>query len=628
MQEENQNIEITEVEPAVKQQNIKDRIRNFYSNKRGWVITGISAAVILAAVAGTVAVKMNGGKEPVMAANDHIETAQQTTAASTQPATQKETESVKLRTMKLEAVADESSITAKVLDETGSPFTGYTFVVNLLQGSVQDNHEAIDKFNAVYDLSQEGTTAADVEERKAAANELAQAVHAQQFPDEDQDGEIAIRDLDAGTYTLMVQAEQGFDVPSAQEVTITRYEVIENIMDEVILENEDTKKEDPQGNREEPAEDKPAPPSELPPVVDDSPKEDDKPVQQVITSLKRVDGQIVYRADFSTDILLTDSQVAAYPSGSAVIEENGGTVVKEGYIYQKGFVETTGEGTVEVVTQFLVLSEASVSANASGMYTILQLAPVIEENVQEVFEDGWNWINGTRYYYMDGQPYTGWHWIEGINYYFNADGALSSRVVIDVSTYNGSIDWNAVKAAGIDYAMIRVGYRGWGTARLVLDSRFDENMRGASAAGIQVGAYIVTQAINTAEAVEEASFIIEKCRSYNVTLPLAIDVEWAGDSDEEGRANGLSANERTSIINAFSETVRNAGYTPMVYANKNWMTNYINAAGLVPFCKVWVAQYADIDCTTYGGRFDMWQFRSDGRVNGIGGNVDMSAWVF
>ena len=98
---------------------------------------------------------------------------------------------------------------------------------------------------------------------------------------------------------------------------------------------------------------------------------------------------------------------------------------------------------------------------------------------------------------------TGWQNIDGLQYYFDGNGKLSSCTMIDVSTYNGDIDWNAVKAAGVDYAIIRVGYRGYGTARLVQDRRFEQNMRGAINAGIRVGAYIVTQAVLKLAAGEE-----------------------------------------------------------------------------------------------------------------------------
>ena len=257
---------------------------------------------------------------------------------------------------------------------------------------------------------------------------------------------------------------------------------------------------------------------------------------------------------------------------------------------------------------------------------VVELEPVVSSETKNVF-DGWFADGGKMFYLANGIPMTGWHLIDGMNYYFDSNGVLSSRLVIDVSTYNGNIDWNAVKAAGISDVIIRVGYRGWGTARIVQDSRFATNVVNAKAAGLNVGAYFVTQAVNTSEAVEEASFIVQAARLYGMNLPLAIDVEWAGSGSEQGRGNYLSAGERTAVINAFAETVASSGYTPMVYANRNWLNNYMHSGMIVPYCQVWVAQYANIDATTYGGRYDMWQFRSDGAVSGIGTSVDISAYI-
>lgn len=260
------------------------------------------------------------------------------------------------------------------------------------------------------------------------------------------------------------------------------------------------------------------------------------------------------------------------------------------------------------------------SMAARKNYVLLSL----EAETETVYADGWQNIQGKTYYFRNSQAVTGWNQIDALQYYFNGDGSLGSHLVIDVSTYNGDIDWNRVKAAGIDYAIIRVGYRGYETARLVKDKRFDTNMRNATAAGVKVGAYIVTQAVNTNEAVEEASFIISACSGYNVSLPLAIDVESAGNGS--GRGDKISVAERTAVINAFVQTIRGAGYSAMVYANKDWMTNRINAGGLASGSTVWLAQYRS-SCT-YGGSYQMWQFTESGSIPGISGNVDMSAWKY
>ena len=263
------------------------------------------------------------------------------------------------------------------------------------------------------------------------------------------------------------------------------------------------------------------------------------------------------------------------------------------------------------------------TTQAKKTYRVVNLEPVVEKKPQVVYDNGWQNIEGLQYYYQDGKPVTGWKEIDGIQYYFNGSGVLNSRTVIDVSRFNNSIDWNAVKASGIDYAIIRVGYRGYESGKLVMDSRFEENMQGAIAAGIKVGAYIVTQAVNTSEAVEEASFIVNACKKYNISLPLCIDVESAGGG--AGRGDKISVSTRTAVINAFSQTIRSAGYTPMLYASKTWLENKINTGSVYGYCNIWIARYNDT--LGYGSRYDMWQFTSSGSVNGISGRVDISAWI-
>lgn len=313
------------------------------------------------------------------------------------------------------------------------------------------------------------------------------------------------------------------------------------------------------------------------------------------------------------------------------IENNDEIKEFEGLVKERTTVSVT-DGDKSVISTFLVKSDKkresqttaekeTQTASDGKLYDVYTLSPVL---VKE-YGDGWHNIGGNRYYYRGSQRVTGWQNIDGLQYYFDGNGKLSSCTMIDVSKYNGDIDWNAVKAAGVDYAIIRVGYRGYGTGRLVQDVCFDQNMRGAINAGIRVGAYIVTQAVNTEEAVEEASFIVEKCRGYNVTLPLAIDVEWTTNRD--GRADYISASTRTDVINAFARTVMNSGYTAMAYANKDWFENKIYSGNLFSSCKIWLAQYRNTEYT-YGGRVNMWQYTSKGRVDGINRDVDISAWVY
>lgn len=234
---------------------------------------------------------------------------------------------------------------------------------------------------------------------------------------------------------------------------------------------------------------------------------------------------------------------------------------------------------------------------------------------------GWRTDGGKVYYYdANHNKITGNQVIGGVMYTFGGDGALSQSSGnrgIDVSKYQGNIDWGAVAASGINFAIIRVGYRGSSSGALVQDPYFKKNISGATKAGIKVGLYFFTQAVNEAEAVEEASMAMSLASGYKVTYPIFIDTESASG----GRANGLSKSARTAVVKAFCQTVRNGGYKAGVYASKSWYANQLSASALNGYC-IWVAQY-NSSCT-YSGKYDMWQYSSKGSVSGIKGNVDMN----
>ncbi len=234
---------------------------------------------------------------------------------------------------------------------------------------------------------------------------------------------------------------------------------------------------------------------------------------------------------------------------------------------------------------------------------------------------GWWTIDGKTYYYdKDGNAITGEHIIKGARYTFGSDGALSTgsgTMGIDVSKWNGNIDWNQVKNAGVSYVIIRCGYRGSSAGALIEDPKFRSNIKGAQAAGLKVGVYFFTQAVNEVEAVEEASMCINLCQGYNLSFPIYVDVE-----SSRGRGDSISASQRTANIKAFCSTVQSAGYKAGVYSNKTWFTKNINVSALTNY-KIWVARYtAQMDYTA--SRVDMWQYTSKGSVAGISGNVDIN----
>ncbi len=189
---------------------------------------------------------------------------------------------------------------------------------------------------------------------------------------------------------------------------------------------------------------------------------------------------------------------------------------------------------------------------------------------------------------------------------------------IDVSKWQKEIDWDKVKNEGVDFAIIRCGYRGSVTGSLVEDPYFEQNIKGARAAGIKVGVYFFTQAVNEVEAVEEASMVISLVRDYELQYPVFIDTEGAGGN---GRADSLNVEERTAVCEAFCTTVKNAGLEAGVYASRNWYNNKLTASTLESYA-IWLAEYRSVPL--YQGYYQMWQYTSKGKISGINGNVDLN----
>ncbi|MDE5932755.1 MAG: Ig-like domain-containing protein [Lachnospiraceae bacterium] len=239
----------------------------------------------------------------------------------------------------------------------------------------------------------------------------------------------------------------------------------------------------------------------------------------------------------------------------------------------------------------------------------------------ECFYTGWQTIDGYTYFYdKNGNYVTGEQIIQGAKYSFDSQGRMSNNsgtLGIDVSKWNGSIDWNAVKNSGVSYVIIRCGYRGSSTGALIEDPKFVSNIKGAKAAGLKVGVYFFSQAVNEVEAVEEASMALNLVSGYGLEYPIFLDVEASN-----GRGDKIDVATRTAVCKAFCATIQNSGYTAGVYANTTWFTTKINAGSLTGY-KIWLAQYASAPTYT-ATKYDMWQYTSKGSVSGISGSVDMN----
>lgn len=191
---------------------------------------------------------------------------------------------------------------------------------------------------------------------------------------------------------------------------------------------------------------------------------------------------------------------------------------------------------------------------------------------------------------------------------------------IDVSSHQQEIDWEAVAGAGIEFVMIRAGFRRYMTGELCLDTRAQENYAGAKAAGLKVGAYLYAQAVSVEEALEEADFFLNAISGWELDMPVVYDWEYVS---EEARTGQMDARAVTDCTIAFCEAVEARGYRPMVYFNRHQAQDlmYLEELTDYPF---WLAMYSDR--MTYPYQVDMWQYTSTGRVPGIEGNVDIDLW--
>lgn len=209
--------------------------------------------------------------------------------------------------------------------------------------------------------------------------------------------------------------------------------------------------------------------------------------------------------------------------------------------------------------------------------------------------------------------------LESGEYQYVRDGQVISHKGIDVSKHQGTIDWNLVAQDGVEFAFIRVGYRGYGTGKLMEDEFFEENIKGALSAGIKTGVYFYSQAVTEEELLEEAAFVLEKIAPYKIECPVVFDVERV--SGAEGRMDALSVEERTGLALLFCQTIEQAGYKPMIYHNTEMGVMLLRLEVLEAYGK-WFAAYSDKFYYPY--EYKIWQYSQSGTVQGIQGNVDLN----
>lgn len=257
---------------------------------------------------------------------------------------------------------------------------------------------------------------------------------------------------------------------------------------------------------------------------------------------------------------------------------------------------------------------------SGGKSTVEMLRPLFPDDIVVVSNGAFHFVPINDDLQMHGLKQDSIVMLESGEMQYIQDGQVLSHKGIDVSKYQGKIDWQAVAADGIEFAIIRLGIRGYGEeGRIVLDDMFHTNIKGAQAAGIKVGVYFFAQAITVEEALEEAQFVLEQLEGYTLQYPIVYDVEKVSASN--GRMNKLTPQQRTEVTLTFMDAIKDAGYTPMLYGNLEMLSVLIDVAQFEEYHK-WYANYGS--ALYYPYAFSIWQYTEKGRVNGIAGDVDMN----
>ncbi len=256
---------------------------------------------------------------------------------------------------------------------------------------------------------------------------------------------------------------------------------------------------------------------------------------------------------------------------------------------------------------------------SAGTTTVETLRPYYPDDIVVVSDGRFHFVPVNKSLKLNQLDVANLQILENGEYQYLTDGQVTSHKGIDVSSHQGDIDWNLVAQDGVEFAIIRLGYRGYGKeGNLMEDTKFDANIQGAKAAGIKVGVYIFSQAINDEEVLAEASLVLNKIAPYQLDCPVVYDVE---RTSADGRMNNISVEERTHLTQLFCQTIENAGYTPMIYHNTQMGALMIDIAALEDYDK-WYASYSDQMFYPY--EYKIWQYSDKGKIPGISTNVDLN----
>lgn len=291
--------------------------------------------------------------------------------------------------------------------------------------------------------------------------------------------------------------------------------------------------------------------------------------------------------------------------------------------------ETDEEEISEEEASEDTLTEEKEASNERGLLEILKESLINGEgtlpSLRKVFPDQTMVVSEGNFYFfpIDDQLKQHGYSIDNLSLdekgrllYTYEDGS-TSRTGVDVSKYQGIVDWEKVKNDGIDFAIIRSGVRGYGSGKLVMEEDFLVNAASASTQGLEIGTYFFSQAINEAEAIEEADCVIEALSGYEIAFPIVYDLERVSG----GRMNGLSKEQVTNNCLAFCSRIQEAGYEPMIYGNMETFMLLLDMSRIEEYEK-WFAYYNNDFYFPYN--FRIWQYTESGRVDGISGDVDLN----
>ncbi|WP_195283281.1 glycoside hydrolase family 25 protein [Harryflintia acetispora] len=321
------------------------------------------------------------------------------------------------------------------------------------------------------------------------------------------------------------------------------------------------------------------------------------------------------------------SSSSASPKINVKSSGNAGSGGRDGDTFSVAKIKEYAKEIDNVSDDFLkvIRNKSTITLSQFEDYAVKYKLPI--ELIQRFYDDRFVFKSGNKFQFISLDPNLSRNVYDWDNLVYKdnnevkyvRDGASRALKGIDVSTHQGTIDWKKVKNDGVKFAMIRVGYRGYGTGKIMLDDQFKRNIKNATANGIKVGVYFYSQAITTKEAVEEAEFVLDNIKGYDIDYPVVFDIEDAPSAS--ARTRSLTASKATQVAKAFCERIEQGGYRPMIYTYTKYFVTEINMGSLTKYDK-WVAQYYKRPFFPY--KFQMLQYTSKGKVDGIKGNVDMN----